>query len=57
MSFVNKIKSININKIKNTADIAGALKLKSVSENIFPYACLLDDDVMLTKNGEARRWS
>ena len=52
MSFVNKIKSININKIKNTADIASALKLKSVSENIFPYACLLDDDVMLTKNGE-----
>ena len=50
MKVFNVIKEkIKQNKEKYVSD---KLKLRKINENVFPYSCLVSDDVMLTKNGE-----
>ena len=48
MKISDKIKIIKKKDIKDGFDL-GLVKL---NENVFPYSCLIDDDVLLTKNGE-----
>lgn len=50
MSLLEKIKKKAKERIKNPPK--KELKLFSINENIFPYSCLVADDVLLTKNGE-----
>ena len=42
-----------IDKIRSkTKSAVESFSFRELSENVFPYACLVDDDVLLTKNGE-----
>ncbi len=49
MSFLEKLK---VNKLANNNIIKNELKLYDLNKNVFPYSCLVADDVVLTKNGE-----
>ena len=48
MSFLNKVKTLK----EKTTNSTKTLKLRKLSNNVFPYSCLVDSDVLLTKNGE-----
>ena len=54
MKFLDKIKKTKdiISKKSNNKIVKNELKLKELNDNVFPYSCLIADDVMLTKNGE-----
>ena len=48
MEVLNKIKDVR----RKTQNSINTPSLRRLDENIFPYSCLVDDDVLLTKNGE-----
>ena len=48
MQFIKNLKK----KQKEIAELGKKLRFRKIDDNIFPYSCLVDDDVLLTKNGE-----